>query len=124
MRGVHTMTTTQPQQLQAKSLDVPDEARPMGAGGRLEFVKLGNITVGRATFPPSWRWSEQVKPQAGTDLCMVRHIGYVISGHCVIRMADGTERELAAGDAFDVPPGHDAWVVGDEPYVSLDISME
>ncbi|HVC80616.1 MAG TPA: cupin domain-containing protein [Chloroflexota bacterium] len=110
-------------QLQAKSLDVPDEARPFGAFGRLEIVHLGATTAVRATFQPGFHWIEHVKPLVGTDLCQVRHIGYVVSGRSGIRLADGTERELAAGDVFDVPPGHDAWVIGDEPYVSVDFSL-
>lgn len=107
-------------ELQVKSIQAPDEARAMGAEGRIEFVHLGGFTGGRVTFQPGFHWTEHAKPIAGTDLCMVHHTGYVISGRSMIRMADGTERELAAGDFFDVPPGHDAWVTGDEPYVSLD----
>ncbi|MGH2500989.1 MAG: cupin domain-containing protein [Ktedonobacterales bacterium] len=114
------MSTTSSGRLQAKSLDVPDESRAMGAKGQVEFVHLDTCTIGRATFQPGFRWTEHVKPIAGTDLCQVRHVGYVVSGKSMIRLADGTERELCAGDAFDVPPGHDAWVIGDEPYVSLD----
>ena len=110
--------------LQAKSIDVPDEARAMGSAGRIEFVHLDGLTGGRATFQPGFRWTEHVKPIAGTDLCQVQHIGYVLSGRSMIRMADGTERELVAGDFFDVPPGHDAWVIGDEPYVSLDFVIQ
>lgn len=117
-----TTKTTEITRLQARSLDVPDETRPMGGKGRLEVVQIGETMLVRATFQPGFRWSEHVKPLAGTDLCQVRHVGYVVSGRAAIRMADGTERELAAGDAFDVPPGHDSWVIGDEPYVSLDFS--
>jgi len=115
--------TTLIAQIQARSLDVPDEAVPMGGVARLETVHLGETTVNRVTFQPGFRWSEHVKPSAGTDLCRVRHLGYVVSGRSGIRMADGTERELAAGDVFDVPPGHDAWVIGDEPYVAVDFSL-
>lgn len=116
---------TSSMQLQAKSSDVPDETRVMGGKGRLDFVRLGKVTVVRATFQPGFRWTEHAAPLVGTDLCQVRHVGYVVSGRAVVRLADGTERELAAGDAFDVPPGHDSWVIGDEPYVSVDfITME
>lgn len=114
---------TRTMQLHAKSLDVPDETRPFGAAGRIEIVHLGETTAARAIFQPGFHWLEHVKPAAGTDLCEVRHIGYVISGRLGLRMADGSERELAAGDVFDVPPGHDAWVIGDEPYISVDFSL-
>jgi quercetin dioxygenase-like cupin family protein len=114
-----TTTALQPQ---AKSFDVPDESFPVGSVARVEIVHLGEITAHRVTFQPGFRWTEHVKPRAGTDLCQVRHIGYVVSGRSGIRMADGTERELAAGDVFDVPPGHDAWVIGDQPYVAVDFS--
>ncbi len=113
-----TMTT----RLQAKSADVPDETRPFGSKGRLELVRLGDAMGVRATFQPGFRWTEHVKPIASTDLCQVRHVGYVVSGRSMIRMEDGAERELAAGDFYDVPPGHDSWVLGDEPYVSIDFA--
>lgn len=111
-----TMATAQ---IQVKSFDVPDETAPMGGMGRIEVAHLGAITAARAIFQPGFRWTEHVKPTAGTDLCMVPHTGYVVSGRSGIRMADGAERELAAGDVFDVPAGHDAWVIGDEPYVAV-----
>jgi quercetin dioxygenase-like cupin family protein len=110
-------------QLQAKSIDVPDETRTFGSKGRIEFLHLGDVTAVRATFQPGFRWTEHARPVVGTDLCQARHVGYVISGRSGIRLADGTERELAAGDFFDVPPGHDAWVIGDEPYVTVDIAL-
>jgi uncharacterized cupin superfamily protein len=106
----------------AKSLNRPEEMRPTADKGRIELVRLGDVTVGRATFEPGWRWSEHVKPIAGTDLCMATHLGYVVSGRPAVRMADGTELQLAPGDAFVVGAGHDAWVVGDEPCVTLDFS--
>ena len=83
-------------------------------------MTLGGVTVGRATFEPGWRWSEHIKPAAGTELCEVTHTGYVVSGRQVVRTADGTEIELQPGDAFVIAPGHDAWVVGDEPCVTVD----
>jgi hypothetical protein len=103
-----------------KSLDHPDESRTPSEQGRIELVTLGEVTVGRATFEPGWRWSVDVKPAAGTELCEVTHTGYVVSGREGVRMADGTEVELRPGDAFVIGPGHDAWVVGDEPCVTLD----
>ena len=105
-----------------KSLDHPDESRAPSDRTRIDLVTLGEVTVGRAVFHPGWRWSDDVKPVAGTDLCQVTHVGYVVSGREGVRMADGTEVELGPGDAFVVGPGHDAWVIGDEPCVTLDFS--
>ena len=106
--------------LQAKSLDSPDETRPFVAKGKADIVHLGEVTVGRGVFEPGWRWSEHVKPLAGTKSCQVQHIGYVMSGKMKIVMDDGTEAEISPGDAVVLPPGHDAWVVGDEPCTFLD----
>ena len=86
----------------------------------VELVDLNGHAVGRGTFEPGWRWSENVKPLAGTDSCQVDHIGYVLEGRMALRMDDGTEREFGPGDAFHMPPGHDAWIVGDEPCVVID----
>jgi|SRR5581483_6331692 len=108
--------------LRVKSLDRPDETRRTADRGRIELVTLADVTVGRATFEPGWRWSEHVKPVAGTDLCQATHVGYVLSGRQAVRMEDGTELELGPGDAFVVGSGHDAWVVGDEPCVTLDLA--
>jgi mannose-6-phosphate isomerase-like protein (cupin superfamily) len=87
--------------------------------GSFEVVQIGGMTIGRATYEPGWKWSEHVRPSAGTDSCEVEHVGLVVSGRAVIAMDDGTEVEVGPGDLFAVPPGHDSWVVGDEPYVSL-----
>jgi mannose-6-phosphate isomerase-like protein (cupin superfamily) len=87
--------------------------------GSFEVVEVGGLTVGRATYEPGWKWSEHVKPAAGTESCEVEHVGLVVSGRAVIAMDDGQEVEVGPGDLFAVPPGHDSWVVGDEPYVSL-----
>ena len=115
------MTTETTQHL-AKSFDVPDETIPVGNVARVEIVHLGDVSAHRATFQPGFRWTEHVKPIMGTELCEIPHTGYVVSGRAVIRMADGAEREIAAGDAFDIPPGHDMWVAGNEPYVAVDFS--
>jgi class 3 adenylate cyclase len=103
---------------QAKSLDDPDEelAFPKGSA---RTVRVGDLVVGRLEQQPGWRWSEQVKPIAGTASCQFHHIGVGISGSAMIRMDDGTEVLIKAGDVFDIPPGHDQWVVGDEPAVSI-----
>ena len=101
-----------------KSFDSPDEIRVFEKG-RFELLHLGPMVVGRATYEPGWKWSEHVGPSAGTPFCEVEHVGLVISGRAAVRMRDGSERVLSAGTSFYVPPGHDSWVVGDEPYVSL-----
>jgi class 3 adenylate cyclase len=106
-------------QLRRKRFDKPDEVRTVEKG-RVELVELGELAVGRATFEPGWRWSEHVKPLAETESCQIHHIGYVVSGHLRVEMTDGASVDLVAGDTFEVPPGHDAWVVGDEPWVSVD----
>ena len=108
-------------QLQKKSFDSPDEVRTPEKG-RVEVVRLGDAVVGRGTFEPGWRWSEHVKPIAGTKSCQNAHFGYVLSGRQKVVMDDGTELEFGAGDLVAIPPGHDAWVVGDEPVVTLDFS--
>jgi quercetin dioxygenase-like cupin family protein len=96
----------------------PTEERTF-ENGRFELVEIGGVTVGRATYEPGWKWSEHVGPTAGTDTCQVEHVGLVVSGQAAVRMDDGTETVMRPGDLFYVPPGHDSWVVGDEPYVSL-----
>jgi quercetin dioxygenase-like cupin family protein len=104
-----------------KSLDAPEETRPFKDGmGRLELVNMEAGGVGRATFEPGWKWSEHVKPIAGTDSCQAAHTGYVISGQMTVRMDDGEEATYAAGDFMVCPPGHDAWIVGDEACVVVD----
>ena len=103
----------------AKSFDHSDEVRTFEKG-KMEVVHLGEITLGRLTFQPGWKWSESVKSIAGTDLCEEAHIGCCISGRLKIVQSDGREIVFRAGDAMSVPSGHDAWVVGDEPVVLVD----
>ena len=105
---------------QAKSFDQPDETRPVEKG-KVEVVNLDSGPIMRTTFEPGWRWSECVKPIVGGDSCQVDHIGYCVSGHLHAVMEDGTEADFRAGDAVHLPPGHDAWVEGDEPYVGIDV---
>ena len=88
--------------------------------GRIDVVELDDTVVGRMTYEPGWRWSVDVQPIAGTDTCQYHHLGIVLSGRLRVQMPDGTELELGPGDVFEIPPGHDAWVVGDEPWVSID----
>ena len=102
------------------NFDSPDETRDFEKG-RFELYRVGPTTLGRATYEPGWRWSEHVGAPAGEDSCQVEHVGLVLSGRAAVRMDDGTERVMGPGDLFHVPPGHDSWVVGDEPYVSLHI---
>ena len=106
---------------QRKNLDSPDETRTF-ENVKAEVVTLGDFTASRLVLEPGWRWSENVKPIAGTDSCQVLHTGYHVSGRLHVRLDDGTEEEYGPGDAYVIPPGHDAWVVGDEPVVSVDMS--
>ena len=105
--------------MESKSFNKPDEVRSFDKG-KVELVNLGEATVGRATFEPGWRWSTCVKPLANTKSCEAAHFHYQISGTMRIRMDDGTEMECKAGDVVIVPPGHDAWVVGNEPVIGVD----
>lgn len=102
------------------SFDRPDEVRE-GENWRMELVHLaGGAQIGRITLQPGWRWSEHVKPVAGTELCQAPHQQYLISGRVRVAMEDGTEAEQVAGEVMSIPPGHDGWVVGDEPAVGID----
>jgi quercetin dioxygenase-like cupin family protein len=107
--------------LQAKRFESPDEVRPFRDDkGKVEVVELSENMVGRGTFEPGWRWSEHVKPLSGTDSCQVEHIGYVLQGQMKVVMSDGEELDVGPGDVFHMPPGHDAWIVGEEACVLLD----
>jgi quercetin dioxygenase-like cupin family protein len=102
-----------------KRFEAPDEVREMILG-RFEVVRIGGLTVGRATYQPGWRWSEHVGPGVGAERCSVEHIGLVVSGVATAAFAGGHVIELRPGDLFYIPPApHDSWVVGDEPHVSL-----
>jgi quercetin dioxygenase-like cupin family protein len=102
-----------------KRFEAPDETRVFDKG-RFEIVRLGGVTIGRATYEPGWKWSVHVAPIAGTPLCPVEHVGLVIAGRAAVAFADGRVHLLAPGNLFHVPPEpHDSWVVGDETYVSL-----
>ena len=96
----------------------PDERREF-ENGSFELIGLPRVTLGRARYEPGWKWSTHVGPTAGTATCQVEHVGMVVSGRAAIAMDDGETIEVGAGDLFHVLPGHDSWVVGDEPYVSL-----
>jgi quercetin dioxygenase-like cupin family protein len=109
--------------LERKSLNKPDETRPFQGGkGKIDVVNVGSHTLGRATFEPGWRWSEHVKPIAGTHSCQAAHTGYILEGRMIVRMDDGSELEYGPGDAFYMPPGHDAWIVGNQRCVLIDFT--
>ncbi len=106
-----------------KPKNQPDETRTFRDGkGKLDVFSLGDSTVGRAEFEPGWRWSEHVKPVAGTPSCECAHTGYVLEGRMVVKMDDGTEAEYGPGDFFFMAPGHDAWIVGNHRCVLLDFT--
>ena len=105
--------------VQRLDFDSPDETRTPDKT-RVDVVRLGETTAARMTFEPGWKWSECVKPVAGTDSCQVRHVGVVQSGQLVVKHDDGTEAEVGPGDAYVIEPGHDAWVVGDERFVGFE----
>jgi len=105
--------------LQRRRFSEPSDVRTIPRG-RIDIVELDDTVVGRMTYEPGWRWSVDVKPIAGTDTCQYHHLGLALSGRARVRMADGTELEVGPGDVFEIPPGHDAWVVGDEPWISVD----
>ncbi|HTG42307.1 MAG TPA: adenylate/guanylate cyclase domain-containing protein [Methylomirabilota bacterium] len=105
--------------LQRRRFSEPSDVRTI-PHGRIDVVDLDDTVVGRMTYEPGWRWSIDVQPIAGTDTCQYHHLGVTLSGRLRAQMADGTELELGPGDVFEIPPGHDAWVIGDEPWVSVD----
>ncbi|HZU44533.1 MAG TPA: cupin domain-containing protein [Terriglobales bacterium] len=101
-----------------KRFEQPDEVRKFEKG-RFEVVHIGGMTIGRATYSPGWKWSEHVGRSIGKKSCDVEHVGLVVSGRATAAMDDGRVIEMKAGDIFYIAPGHDSWVMGDEPYVSL-----
>lgn len=107
--------------MEKKSLESPDETRSF-PNGKVELVTLGGITFGRATLEPGWKWSESLKPIAQTESCQAPHTQYYVSGRLRVRMDDGTEEEFGPGDVSAIPPGHDAWVVGNEAVVLIDVT--
>ena len=101
-----------------KRFEQPDEVREFELG-KFELVTLGGMTIGRATYQPGWKWSDHVGSSLGETTCHVEHVGMVVSGCATAAMDDGKIIEMREGDIFYIPPGHDSWVVGDQPYVSL-----
>jgi ketosteroid isomerase-like protein len=100
------------------------QRRPFAAHGYAELGGAGALSLLHGVFEPGWRWSEDIAPIAKTPSCQVQHHGYVISGSMRVRMDDGSEQELSAGDLFDIPPGHDAWVTSDVPCEMVDVSPD
>jgi class 3 adenylate cyclase len=107
--------------LQRKSFASPDQVREF-TGGRIEVVNLDETSLGRYVWEPGWRWSKDVAPVVQSPSCQNRHVGYVISGHLHVVMDDGTEMDVAEGDAYEIPPGHDAWVVGDSSWDTIEFA--
>ena len=106
--------------LEARSHDSPDEIRAPDRTS-IEVVRLEGYTIGRFNFEPGWRWSECVKPVVGTDSCQNSHVGYAISGEITVRLDDGTEKRIRAGESYTIPPGHDAWVEGGDSFVGIEV---
>jgi mannose-6-phosphate isomerase-like protein (cupin superfamily) len=109
--------------VQKKNLDTPDETRDFGQG-KMQTATVSDFKVARLLLQPGWKWSEHVRPLAQTDSCQVRHTGYVVSGRMKVVTDDRSEADLGPGDAYVIEPGHDAWIVGDEPFVGVDVSVE
>ena len=106
--------------LEAKSHDAPDETRTPPKT-KVEVVRLTGFTIGRFNFEPGWRWSECVQPVAGTASCQAAHVGYAVAGRIGVRLDDGSEQSISAGQSYTIPPGHDAWVEGDETFVGIEV---
>ena len=104
---------------QVKNLDEPDEVLTVDLAV-VDTVQLGDLTIGRMVLQPGWRWSKHVRPTAGTDSCQVHHVGIAQSGRIAVRHDDCTEAEIGPGQAYEIAPGHDAWVVGDESFVGYE----
>ena len=108
-------------QMQKRNMSEAEEVRTFDHG-TVELVTMGGVTFGKATLQPGWKWSTCVKPIAGTESCQAPHLQYLLSGRLHVVMDDGSEMEFGPGDVGQIPPGHDAWVVGDEPVVAIDIT--
>ena len=106
--------------IEVKSHDQADETRTPDKT-RLEIVHVGPATLGRVTLQPGWRWSECIKPVAGTESCQVHHVGYAVSGNITVRLDGGDQATIKPGDSYDIPPGHDAWVEGQSPFVGIEV---
>lgn len=108
-------------ELLKRRFDSPDR-RQTYEHGEIDLLDIHGTSLGLVMFDPGWRWSEDVKPLVGTETCEGHHVGYAISGRLHVEMNDGTAVDVQPGDVFDVPPGHDAWVLGDEQAVHIQVS--
>ena len=106
--------------IEVKSHETPDETRTPDKT-RLEIVRVGAVTLGRVTLQPGWRWSDCIKPVVHTESCQVHHVGHAVSGSITVRLDNGNQAVIKAGDSYDIPPGHDAWVEGPGAFVGLEI---
>lgn len=109
--------------VRARDFESADETRTPEKT-RVEVVRMGDASAARYTFQPGWRWSECVKPVAGTESCQARHVGVVHAGRLGVRHDDGTELELGPGQAYVIEPGHDAWVIGDDAFVGYEFEQK
>ena len=109
--------------IETRDFDSPDETRTPEKT-EVAVVRMANTTAARLTFEPGWKWSECIKPVAGTDSCQARHVGVVQSGSIHVVHEDGTEMDLTPGDTYVIEPGHDAWVVGEERFVGFEFESK
>jgi hypothetical protein len=109
--------------IEKKSFDSPDETRTPDKT-KLDVVKLGSGTAARVTFQPGWKWSECIKPVVGTESCQAHHVGTMVSGRLHVVHEDGSEADIGPGDVYVIEPGHDAWVVGDEPATGFEFDSK
>ncbi len=105
--------------IESRDIGTPDEVREMPLG-RAEVISIAGSQVMRTRLQPGWRWSEHAKPKAGTEWCEAPHFHYMVSGTLGLRMSDGAETVMRAGEVACIPPGHDAWVIGDEEVIAID----
>ena len=113
------MTTNVVTQLQVKSHNSPDEKRRPDKS-EVDIVSVGDYTIGRFSFEPGWRWSECIKPVVKTESCENSHVGFCVSGKLTVETTDGNRAEIAGGHSYTIPPGHDAWVEGGDPFVGIE----
>jgi mannose-6-phosphate isomerase-like protein (cupin superfamily) len=106
--------------LEINDFSAPDEVRRPDATVTIDVVKLADGEVGRYTFQPGWRWSTHIKPVVGGDSCQTHHVGFLVSGRMGVETDDGETGEVGAGSVYRIPPGHDGWVIGDEPVVVVE----
>jgi hypothetical protein len=106
---------------QKKRFEKPDETNSPPKV-KIDLVKMSGLSLTKATYMPGWKWSNDIKPIVGTSSCQGHHIGYCLSGHMAGELDDGSGWEFGPGDVFDIPPGHDGWVVGSEPAIILEFS--